>query len=226
MGPPKGTAEPNLARLEELSNLWMDDKWAHLDQPRGLEDLKYFIYLIPGYWPHNLKRMAHKAAGANLAYCLDNLQVRSSHMAGEELISLLYPEDDGHLPVESMSVGPRPIDPRQTGKAEIDQITSTLRAMEVRHTETNKQHEAKIAELTTSIGKLVRVMEKQVEVQRQAGPGPKPPGSVSTQVSRETTSRSVKEATKAPPATSSIFGPPQAKVLVGKRMPKQQPPKT
>lgn len=146
------------AHLEAVSKLWMADVWAHLGATEGLDDLRFFVKMIPRAWSHNTRRRLIPIAGANLQ-CLLALGLIASNgwVTGGETFELLT-ERLCSLPEECVNIGGQDIGPGVSATDRSDAIVSTMGVLKKQLVERQKGIESKLEELTTSVLKLTNVL--------------------------------------------------------------------
>lgn len=160
------------AHLEAISTLWMADVWAHLGATEGLDDLRFFVKMIPRAWSHNTRRRLIPIAGANLQ-CLLALGLIASNgwVSGGDTFELLT-ERLCSLPEECVNIGGQDIGPGVSATDRSDAIVSTMGVLKKQLVERQKGIESKIEELATSVLKLTSVLSGTLLPGSQACPEP------------------------------------------------------
>jgi len=182
------------AHLEAISKLWMADVWAHLGATEGLDDLRFFVKMIPRAWSHNTRRRLIPIAGANLQ-CLLALGLIASKgwVTGGETFELLT-QQLCSLPEECVNIGGQDIGPGVSATDRSDAIVSTMGVLKKQLVERQKGIESKIEELATSVLKLTGVLSGTQLAGSQTRLGP--PGS--SQASAASVAPSLAGLTKQP----------------------------
>jgi hypothetical protein len=194
------------ARATALSNLWMADRWAHLSEAESEEDIRYFIYLLPDFWPHDYKRRAHGQAAANLEYLLTYGAIRSGEWLGEESMLQLQRLNLNPFPTEVVGMGGRPMELQQSPDPVIQSLINTIGTTTKRSDDKIHCVESKLQELTVSVQKLSSAVSDLVKATKGSHGHQGPGLSAASDSGKSKVSQTVGEIVRPPVSRTPSFG--------------------